>query len=247
MKRKSVFLAVRCLLILAPLEFANAGIITNGLVGYWGANNNANDSSPMGNNGSFSGSYVAGINGQAFDLSTGKVYISDNPTLTFGSGLTVGFWFNINGTNTNNVAFLGQDDGSGSNRKWFIDYDYKNRSCFELHVKYTPSTGTFLPTNPVALADGWNQLTLVKDNSNYFFYLNGIGIGSQTFGDPFPDPSSALIFGSAESFSFNGLMDNVVLYNRALTASEVQTLATVPEPATLLLLTLGGLLLKRRK
>jgi hypothetical protein len=50
---------------MTPVGFAEAGVITNGLIGYWAGDNNANDSSPTGNNGSFAGSYVAGVDGQA--------------------------------------------------------------------------------------------------------------------------------------------------------------------------------------
>jgi hypothetical protein len=51
-----------------------------------------------------------------------------------------------------------------------------------------------------------------------------------------------LRFGDADepiSLNFHGLLDEVQIYNRALTASEIEGLATVPEPASLLLLGVG--------
>ena len=198
-----------------------------GLLGYWMAENNANDSSPTANNGSFTGNYVDGMDGKSFDLSTGKVYIPDIPSYTFGLGFSVGFWFNVNGSNTNSVVFIGQDEGGGSYSKWFIDYNYANPSKFEFHVN-GPSSA-FLPSDSVALTNGWNQLTFVKDNTDYSFYLNGSNIGHNTFEGTFPDPNFALIFGQAEGgFNFGGLMDNVVLYNRALTTWEIAALAGLP-------------------
>ncbi len=248
---RSVTLAAIIVGTLAPLEFAGANIVTNGLIGHWTGNGNASDSSPTGNNGSFAGSYAAGVDGQAFDLSTAKVSVPDNPAYSFGPAFSVGFWFNINGTNPTSSVFVGQDEGGGGTSKWFIDYDYQHASSFELHLN-GPSVA-FLGSNPVTLANGWNQLTLVKDSSDYSFYLNGNNIGSNTFGGTFPDPNFALIFGQAEGgFNFNGLMEDVVLYNRALTGSEVQTLATanaVPIPATIWLFgsALAGLVKFRRR
>jgi hypothetical protein len=188
----------------------------------------------------FNGAGIA--DGQAFDLSTAKVSIPDHPAYSFGPAFSVGFWFNVNGANTNSVVFVGQDEGGGSTNKWFIDYSQANTSSFEFHVN-GPSAA-YLPSNPVALSSEWNQLTLVKDNSSYSFYLNGNNIGNNTFAGTFPDPNAPLMFGQAEgSFKFDGLMDDVVLYNRALTESEVQTLATiapsVPEPETYLLMGVG--------
>ena len=89
--KKSIAMTAMVIGALAPLQFANASIPTDGLIGSWAGNNNANDSSPTGNNGSFSGSYVSGANGPAFDLSTDKMSIPDNPAYSFGPGLFGGF------------------------------------------------------------------------------------------------------------------------------------------------------------
>jgi hypothetical protein len=76
----------------------------------WTADNLASDSSPTANNGSYSGSYVTGISGAAFDLSSAKVYIPDNPAYTFNSDFSVGFWFNADGQSlgADGMTFLGQ-------------------------------------------------------------------------------------------------------------------------------------------
>jgi hypothetical protein len=141
----------------------------------------------------------------------------------------------VNGASTNAVAFIGQDEGGGSTNKWFIDYNYQNPSAFEFHVN--GASFAFIPSDSVSLTNGWNQLTFVKDDSSYSFFLNGNSIGGGAFSGTFPDPTAPLIFGQAESgFNFDGLMDDVVLYNRALSGSEIQTLATastVPIPASI--------------
>ncbi|MEI7934832.1 MAG: Ig-like domain-containing protein, partial [Chlorobiaceae bacterium] len=192
-----------------------------GLVGKWQLDSNANDSSVNTNHGTFAGNYIDGVYGKAVDLSVSKVFIHDIPAYTFSSDFSVGFWFNMNGSNSG--VFLGQDEGGGNTNKWFIDYGMYNASRFEIHIN-GPSSA-FLPSNQVTLSSGWNQLTLVKKGSDYQFYLNGLNIGHQTFSGAFPDPVADLILGYAEpGHQFSGLMDEVVLYNRSLSAYEVQTL-----------------------
>ena len=43
-----------------------------------------------------------------------------------------------------------------------------------------------------------------------------------------------------------GRLDDIRIFDHTLDASEVEALYNVPEPATLLLLSVGGLLLRRR-
>jgi len=239
--KKLITLSTIIIGALAPLGFANsASVPTNGLIGYWAGNGNANDSSSLGNNGTFSGNYVAGASGgKAFDLSTGKVVIPNNPAYSFSSSFSVGFWFNVNGTSTNQIAFLGEDDGGGTTNKWFIDYNYANPGKFEFHMN--GPTSVFLPSNTVNVTNGWNQLTVVDNNNNFSFYLNGNNIGNDIFAGMYPHPSNNLIFGQAEGgFNYNGLMNNVVIYNRALTGPEIQNLVTsTPIPAAIWLVGSG--------
>ena len=210
---------------------AVATTIQPGLIGDWQANNNANDSSSTANNGTFSGSYAPGISGPAFNLSTGNVSIADNDTYSFGPNFSAGFWFNANGQAGG--TFIGQDTGGGNQPKWFIDYGYSNPGAFEL--QFVTTSGTILTSNQVSLPTGWNQLTLTKNSNVYTFYLNGVNIGTQLSSQTFPDPTVALSFGLQEPNvpKFNGLLQDVVLYNRTLSASEVATLDLVTATATL--------------
>ncbi len=213
---------------------ANADIPTNGLIGYWTGNGNANDSSNIGNNGSYAGSYVEGRNGnQAFDLSTEKVTIPNNPV--YSNIWAVSFDFNLNGTDPSGAVFIGQDEGGGYQNKWFIAYGYTTTDTFQLHLN-GPSIGSayFINSDSVLLDGGWNQLTVAGNYGIVSFYLNGANIGSDTYTESFPETTAPLIFGQAENLTpYSGLISNVALYNRALTSSDVQWLSTGVNPVPL--------------
>jgi Concanavalin A-like lectin/glucanases superfamily len=224
---------------------AHATVPLSGLVGYWTGNGNANDSSTTGNNGTFTGSYASGPGGkgQSFNLATGSVTIADNPAyqISYNSSFSVGFWFNFNG-NTYAQDIIGQDIGPGGNPKWFIDYNYFNPGAFE----FLAGPSLFTVNGPSATPTGWKQLTLTVENGVYTFYLDGVNEGSSPGADPgyqWPDPDAPLVFSFADGGSpYAGDLADVVIYNRALSASEVGELASlssVPEPAPWAMMLMG--------
>lgn len=216
-------------IIAAAATAGRADIIQNGLIGYWAADGNANDSSSTHNNGTFTGNYVPGITGSAFDLSTGYVTMPDVPAYSLTGDYTVDIWFNANGTGGG--SFVGQDDGSGGFAKWILGYGGFTTG-FYFHLNGSGGSAV-VASDPIALPTGWNNLALVKNGTTYSFYLNGTSIGSgSTGGVSFSDPTADLIFGFTETTVpvYHGYIDDVTIYNRALSDTEIGTLATVPEP-----------------
>lgn len=204
----------------------------SGLVGHWAGDGNANDSSSFANHGSFSGTYAAGISGQAFQVSSSN-YVSapDAAQYSITTDFSVGFWFN----GSLGGALLGQDEGGGTLPKWFVDYGYLNAGVFNLHLN-GPNGLTVLSSNAISPSgDTWHSFALVKNGTAYTFYFNGSAIGTQTSAyNPFPDPTAAFTIGFSEpaAGSFSGRIDEIVFYNRALSGAEVLQLAGIPEPGT---------------
>jgi hypothetical protein len=253
-----VALAV-CLLLINSQ--ARADSLANGLVGYWTGNGNALDSSPIGNNGSFAGSYAEGLFGQlAFNVGTGPVVIPDVPAYSFENdpGWTISFWFDGNpGT------FVGQDDGAGELPKWFIDYGYANPGPSDTFIEHFNNYGSdprvFLASDPVAFPSGWNELAVVNTPDEVTFYLNGTDIGSDAYSGGFPDPTADLEFGYLEPCcQYGGLLQDIGIWSVPLAPAEIEELASgvqpfdtpppanTPEPGTASLILIGFGLLHRR-
>ena len=227
-------------LILSTLP-SPAGYIVpiNGLIGYWPGNGSGIDVSPTGNNASFGGSYAPGPppGGLAFNVGSAKAVMGNIAAYNFKSypGWSVGFWFNGNGSaiSGNNGLFLGQDNASGYNPKWFIDYGYSvygDGPYYYLHLNDYNQERIFLNSSSEPAPTGWNQLTVTVNNTNngaVAFYLNGQPIGTGSLGNYVLETTAPLVFGQAEGLSYSGLISDVVIYNRVLSAAEASQLATV--------------------
>jgi len=85
--------------------------------------------------------------------------------------------------------------------------------------------GTFVG-NTVLVAGVWYHVVATYDGSKWVLYLNGQPDGSKVESGNLVSTTNALFFGSrmVGSNLFDGLIDDVRIYSRALTASEIQTL-----------------------
>jgi hypothetical protein len=72
----------------------------------------------------------------------------------------------------------------------------------------------------------WIHHALTYDGTTFRFFLNGALAFTQTgVVTPYPVSASVLIGGSGTCATFGGLIDELTLYNRALTPAEIQTIA----------------------
>ncbi len=227
--------AILLLAALIDAPSAGAGVIENGLIGYWAGDGNANDSSSTHNDGLFLGNanYVPGVRGQAFNLNFGAAFVTipDNPLYTFGPAVTVAFWMygQVQGS-----VFVGQDNGPGFSEKWFVALGYPSVGFYDFHINHPGGPPQYIgPQVTIPLSDGWNHLAFVKDGEDFLFYANGQFDGQVTVpGVTMADPTANLQFGIVEQCcQYTGPLDEVTIHSRALSAEEVAILADVPEPA----------------
>jgi hypothetical protein len=198
-----------------------------GLVGWWrfdeGTGTIAGDSSGYGNNGTIYGAtWVPGKYGTALSFNGLNNYVDvpANSVLFPTNAITIEFWVNITSTNINATSFMGfvcrntRTNGLQVIKNWG-----DGRVFFE-----TPGVGNLVST--IALTPGvWNQVVCVLvSSSSATIYINGQQQGTNG-GWALPTTSMDYWFGRAAVGTtnpyLNGSLDEVHIYNRALSVSEV--------------------------
>jgi len=196
-----------------------------GLVGHWTfdgkdiSGTTAKDTSGNNNNGTISGATKAiGKLGQGTDFSvaTNVVTVPDKDNLDGMSQLTLSAWINprTSGIGTSFGRIIEKGNGSSYN---FL-FVGNNLEC-DIGVTAVGST-----TSPLSgKYNSWHHVDCVYDGANVSIYLDGVSVASAAKTGVVGSGSTAMTIGNnvAGDRTFNGKIDDVRIYNRALSANEI--------------------------
>ena len=102
-------------------------------------------------------------------------------------------------------------------------------------VNFIRPPNTFTPS-----VGQWHHFAVTRSNSTYTFYADGLSLGTATSTIVTPNASVPLTIGQAENLGhFDGRLDEIRIYDEALSSSQIQQLAGVPEPSSALLFAFG--------
>ena len=204
-------------------------IPTDGLVAWYPFTSNANDQSGNGHDGTpYPGvtlspdRFGTSDNAYAFDGSTGRIELGPWFSLNIFS---ISLWVN-SGSWQNTYADI-IDNNHTDYRSWAIQQKQSSTNTMQFGATI-PGTDT----DTVTLSTGiWQHLVAVKDSQQVRFYLDGVMISAKLFaGGNIPYDGTQQIGlgrwykdGNVQRF-WNGAMDDIRLYNRAITSVEVDSL-----------------------
>jgi len=208
------------------------------LLGHWTMDDNASnpsvqDSSGIGNHATArrntSDLSTPGIISTAldFDGATDYVSVPDQAAWSFPGDFTIALWVKYDSFNVKwwESAFVAQDAGGGPTRKWIFSYcPTSEKTLFHING---PGTGAPILTGNQwsAQTDTWYFVGVARSGNTYTFYRQGIPDGSQVDSTALPDVSSPLTIGWAEGpRRFDGAIDDVRIYNGALSPAKIQGL-----------------------
>ena len=192
-----------------------------GLVGWWRGDGNPYDSTGT-NQGVWSGNaaYAAGEVGQAFsfDGAGSVVQVPDAPALDFTSTspMTVELWAYRTG-NQSTMYLLGKQAASCGSFQYQLGFTPIGGLTFAGGAGQV-QTGVTLPLNT------WVHLAATFDGATFRFYYNALLIGTGTGNLGAANNAPLTIGGASSCASFGGLLDEVGVYQRALTGAEIQRL-----------------------
>ncbi len=227
-------------------NFLIAQIPTNGLVSYYPFNGNANDSSGRGNNGTVYGETLTtdrfGNCGQAYKFNGINNFIevpnsADNNIIN--SDFTVSFWMKTYGNDTMG-GVIGKNYYGQWNGYFFMTNDNNTGYCTAYkHAYFYVAAGyqqDVCSDSAICKDTTWHFLTGVYNYSANLAKLYVDGVLQSTTGTSSGSTSNSdpLYIGgnfSDNAFYYNGVLDAIRIYQRALSDTEVVQLYNEPNPA----------------
>jgi hypothetical protein len=211
--------------------------ITNGLVAYYPFNGNANDASGNSNNATTVQATLTtdryGNPNSAYSFNGTNSYIGfTNLPTTQVDNWSVVAWVNPASLNQLGIAVsLGYDDGvTGNGYSLGISAgssgDETGNQLFGVlggvYYGWINSGFTFMNTNQ------WYQVVMLRNAGATSFYVNGVQTPDST--TILPQTPTSFRIGSENGIRyFNGSIDDVRIYNRALSSNEVAQLYAIEE------------------
>ncbi len=218
--KKAIFVMTGLFLLLA------SGVvqadITDGLVGYYPFESNANDASGNGHNGTLVGdpSFVTGAVGQAIELDGDEDAVDIGTSSAYNlTTFSICAWVN---PVTDASGYILGKKGSFS-AGIFLEMKFQGAIWIGGHwVQYHSSDSNPRPPIP---ADQWSHLCVTYGDGAMTFYVDGQQVNSYAITATPDQTSDAVFIGKEYDTSagnyFEGALDEVRLYNRVLTANEV--------------------------
>jgi hypothetical protein len=212
----------------------------SGLVSWWQAESNANDS-VSGNNGTLQGgvSFASGEVGRAFVFngSSATVSVPASPSLNVGtgSGFTLESW--IAPTIATNQEPLMEWRGNGGSIHNGVHFwlsvpfaGVGGPGCVYANIVDTTGLNHIFASAPGIIRAGILQhvaLTYDKASGLGKMYYNGALVASNNLGIFTPKTDTALLLGRRMDFGnlyYQGIMDETAIVNRALSQTEIQAI-----------------------
>jgi hypothetical protein len=201
---------------------------TNGIVGYWALNGNANDQSGNGNNGNQINVQLATnrfgeANKASFFNGISSRILTNSINSNNWSGLTITYWCKQN-TLTSGQVF----DFRSSNQNDVASY-HQGGNTTANNYNAQINNSTFINSNTNLDTGSWDNITITQNYSTNKFsiYVNGV-LKNTAIATPFLLTSPYLNIGSRSSSAgisnyFKGYLDDIAIWKRALSEEEIKS------------------------
>ena len=234
--KKSMFTAFTVGLCMTASMMAQVPsyVPVNGLVGWWPFSGNANDESGNGNNGTVNGATLTtdrfGNTSKAYKfLPNDVIEILGSSIINFTDSLTINCWYNNNVINGG--VFISKHM-SGSLNSSFVMYNEGSTGCGPVNY-LTDFNNQVVTVDNLGFCDtlNWHMLSFIFQKPTLKIYSDGILIASNSNCNTIKSSNNPILFGASStltspfsSSTTNSLLDDIGIWNRALTDQEISDL-----------------------
>jgi hypothetical protein len=256
MKKKNLLLTAVATIGLAAATLAQTVpnyVPTNGLVGWWPFNGNANDESVNTNDGTVNGATLTtdrfGNSNQAYSFNgtSSFIEVANSASLNLGlNDFTFSIWFKLTNYTLSSQFMMTKERTTAPDGNQFRlavekssnPSDKKVYFCSGVNsngLNWSSSNGYQLQSDNIAQLNSWTHVAVKRVGKKYYLYLNNIlnSTDSSTTGaiHDYSNNFQNMVFGAESAASgtgklafFNGALDDIGIWNRALTDQEISNL-----------------------
>ncbi len=203
----------------------------SGMVAWWRGEGNAYDYAGTNDLTFAEAAYGPGQVGRAFLFNGVSSYLTGAPGSLPPSGtndFSIEFWTSLSSLapstmgGDGSVAFIARDEGLGDLNKWLFGFGGQTLYFYVNSPGLGPRFLAPAAFNP--LTNQWYHLAVTRAGLVFRVYTNGALAASESNTLSIPPAAAPLTIAAAQGLFLPGLLDEISLYDRALSSSEIQAI-----------------------
>lgn len=200
-----------------------------GLVSYWRFEGDANDELGLNDGTAIGATVTTGRFGQGyyFDSDDDKIDMGNDSSIKLTSAFTYTFWFDSSDT-AYDARYILDNSGEGEPGTSGGPIVYTNYNLFK--SGYYNSTGGWGGGSATGISDNtWYFGAITWDGTTFRAYLNGVEVSNDSTHGPMGTSIADFIIGNRndDTQDHYGLVDDVAVFNRTLSADEIYDLYSI--------------------